>query len=95
MFLLRARALRPDRHDAPARSSPRCLQLLAHAALPLQLQLFPGYGPWIIGIQAVSLVFETSTSYLLSRTLRRAPSCATARPAVRVDLPRDATPLLT
>jgi hypothetical protein len=50
------------------------LQLLAHATLPLQLQLFPGYGPWIIGIQAVSLVFETSTSYLLWRTLRRAPS---------------------
>src|SRR4029453_15429512 len=40
----------------------------APAALPLQLQLFPGYGPWIIRIQAVSLMFEASTIYLLWRS---------------------------
>ena len=69
VFVARARALRSGRRRTRTIITALLgLQLLAHATLPLQLQLFPGYGPWIIGVQAVSFVFEASTIYLLWRS---------------------------
>lgn len=69
VFVTRAPALRSGRRRSRTIITALLgLQLLAHATLPLQLQLFPGYGPWIIGVQAVSLVFEASTIYLLWRS---------------------------
>jgi hypothetical protein len=66
VFVARARGLRSGRRRTRTIITALLgLQLLAHATLPLRLQLFPGYGPWIIGVQAVSLVFEASTIYLL------------------------------
>jgi hypothetical protein len=66
VFLARGRALRSGRRRARTILTALLgLQLLAHATLPLQLRLFPGYGPWIIGVQVVSLVFEAATLYLL------------------------------
>jgi hypothetical protein len=43
------------------------VQLAAHATLPLQLERFPGYGPWLIAVQAVSLAFEGAALWLLWR----------------------------
>src|SRR5512142_1787590 len=34
------------------------LQILAHATLPMVVRELPGYGGWIVAVQAVSLVFE-------------------------------------
>jgi hypothetical protein len=69
VFVTRARALRSGRRRTRTIVTALLgLQLLAHATLPMQLQLFPGYGPWIIGVQAVSLMFEASTIYLLWRS---------------------------
>jgi hypothetical protein len=69
VFVTRARALRSGRRRTRTIITALLgLQLLAHATLPLQLQLFPGYGQWIIAIQAVSLTFEASTIYLLWRS---------------------------
>jgi hypothetical protein len=66
VFLARGRALRSGRHRTRTVITVLLgLQLLAHATLPLQLRLFPGYGPWIVGVQAVSLVFEAATLGLL------------------------------
>jgi len=41
------------------------LQLLAHASLPMTLGQLPGYGAWVIAVQAVSLVFEVAALALL------------------------------
>jgi hypothetical protein len=41
------------------------IQLLAHASLPMVLGELPGYGVWVIAIQAVSLVFEIAALVLL------------------------------
>ena len=66
VFLARGRALRSGRRRTRTVITARLgLQRLAHATLPLQLRLFPGYGPWLVGVQAVSLVFEAATLYLL------------------------------
>jgi hypothetical protein len=42
-----------------------CIQILAHATLPITLKELPGYEPWIIVIQAVSLVFEVFALYTM------------------------------
>jgi hypothetical protein len=39
--------------------------LLAHASLPMTLGELPGYGPWVIAVQAVSFVFEVTALVLL------------------------------
>jgi hypothetical protein len=36
------------------------IQLLAHATLPIVLAELPGYGGWVIAVQAASLVFEVA-----------------------------------
>jgi hypothetical protein len=36
------------------------VQLLAHATLPMTLSELPGYGGWVIAVQAVSFVFEVA-----------------------------------
>lgn len=41
------------------------IQLLAHASLPMTLGELPGYGPWVIAVQALSLVFEVAALVLL------------------------------
>src|SRR3954468_1791249 len=41
------------------------IQLLAHASLPVTLSQLPGYGPWVIAVQAFSLVFEVTALVLL------------------------------
>jgi hypothetical protein len=41
------------------------VQLLAHASLPMTLGELPGYGAWVIAVQAVSLVFEVAALVLL------------------------------
>lgn len=41
------------------------VQLLAHASLPIVLGQLPGYGAWVIAVQAVSLVFEVAALVLL------------------------------
>jgi hypothetical protein len=41
------------------------IQLLAHASLPMTLGELPGYGPWVIAVQAVSFVFEVTALVLL------------------------------
>ena len=41
------------------------IQVAAHATLPMVLAELPGYGVWIIGLQAVSLVFELVALRLL------------------------------
>jgi hypothetical protein len=85
VFVTRARALRSGRRRTRTIITALLgLQLLAHATLPLQLQLFPGYGPWIIGIQAVSLMFEAGTIYLLWRSPEaRSFFASTPHPAAR------------
>jgi hypothetical protein len=41
------------------------IQLAAHASLPMTLSELPGYGGWVIAVQAVSLVFEVAALVLL------------------------------
>ena len=41
------------------------VQLLAHATLPTVLRMLPGYGGWVTGVQAFSLVFELAALWLL------------------------------
>jgi hypothetical protein len=41
------------------------VQLAAHATLPMVLAELPGYGAWVIAVQAVSLVFEVAALCLL------------------------------
>jgi hypothetical protein len=41
------------------------IQLLAHASLPIVLAELPGYGPWVIGVQTFSLLFEVTALWLL------------------------------
>jgi hypothetical protein len=41
------------------------LQLVAHATLPIQLHYVPGYGAWLVAVQAFSLVFELAALWLL------------------------------
>jgi hypothetical protein len=41
------------------------VQLLAHASLPMTLGELPGYGAWVIAVQAISLVFEVAALVLL------------------------------
>jgi hypothetical protein len=41
------------------------IQVAAHATLPMVLAELPGYAPWVIGVQAVSLVFELAALRLL------------------------------
>jgi hypothetical protein len=85
VFVIRTRALRSGRRRTRTIITALLgLQLLAHATLPLQLPLFPGYSPWIIGVQAVSLVFEASTICLLWRSPEaRNFFASTPKPAAR------------
>jgi hypothetical protein len=41
------------------------IQIAAHATLPMVLAELPGYGAWVIAVQAVSLMFEVAALYLL------------------------------
>jgi hypothetical protein len=62
------------------------LQIAAHGTLPMVLKVLPGYGAWVIAVQAFSLVFEVAALWLLwgSPAARRffAPSAAQATPAL-------------
>jgi len=42
-----------------------CLQVAAHASLPIVLAELPGYGAAVIAVQAVSLLFELAALWLL------------------------------
>jgi len=47
------------------------LQVLAHATVPMAVRELPGYGGWIVAVQAVSLVFEVGAlAYLWSPSAR-------------------------
>ena len=58
------------------------VQILAHATLPMVTRELPGYGPWIIAVQAVSLVFEVAALCNLwsgeARAMFRRPARAKA-----------------
>jgi hypothetical protein len=42
-----------------------CVQVAAHATLPITLHELPGYGGWVIAVQALSAVFEVAALALL------------------------------
>jgi hypothetical protein len=47
------------------------VQILAHATAPMVVRELPGYGGWIVAVQAVSLVFEAGAlAYLWSPSAR-------------------------
>jgi hypothetical protein len=85
-ILLPLRALRLARGRRKSRTVLTvvlAVQILAHATLPMVMRELPGYGGWIIAVQAVSFVFEVAAlAYLWSPAAR-----AFFRPAASVPVP--------